>query len=169
MEKIICCVIGLIPYSLLWCQSDTTYQEKYQSEYQVRIKQSHINGFYIPKDIDDAMAELDRIVDQHGKERFRAQEEEVAVRKIHFSFGRWMIHNWGFYEGSRLSHYLKGLGITYPDDMASTLMLCYHRKLNDKPMRVEEIAEYFAEKRRKEMEDRINRGQILEVHKVEKN
>ena len=150
-------------------QKDTTYQEHYELAYLQRISQTHLNGFYIPENVEDAMKELDRIVDEHGKIRFKAQEEATAVRKIHFSFGRWMIHNWGFYEGSRLSHSLKGLGITYPDDMASTLMSCYHRKLNGKPLEVEALAEFYAEKRRKEVEDRLQQGQILEVNKVEKN
>ena len=161
-------LLGTVSISVL-SQEDTSYQEKYEQAYQQRINQTHINGFYIPKDVEDAMNELDRIVDGHGKLRFKAQEEGTAVRKIHFSFGRWMIHNWGFYEGSRLSDNLKGLGITYPDDMASTLMSCYHRRLNDKPLELEALAEFYAEKRRKEVEERLKQGRILEVNKVEKN
>ena len=152
-----------------WAQGDTSYQEKYAMAYEQRILQTHINGFYIPIDVTDAMKELHRIVDPHGKLRFKVQDEQTAVRKIHFSFGRWMIHNWGFYEGSRLSHYLKGLGITYPDDMATTLMICFHRSLNEKQLELETLAKAFAEERRKEVEERLRQGQILEVNKVEKN
>jgi len=53
--------------------------------------------------------------------------------------------------------------------MASTLMSCYHRRLNDKPLELEALAEFYAEKRRKEVEERLKQGRILEVNKVEKN
>ena len=162
-------IISILFVLTTHAQEDTSYQELYEQAYLQRIGQTHINGFYIPKDVDDAMSELDRIVDEHGKLRFKVQDEATAVRKIHFSFGRWMIHNWGFYEGSRLSHNLKGLGITYPDDMASTLMACYHRRLNEKPLEVKALADFYAEKRRQEVEKRLQQGQILEVNKVEKN
>ncbi len=168
MRLVLFCLPVLLA-SGLRAQEDTSYQKKYELAYQQRISQTHLNGFYIPEDVDDAMHELDRIVDDHGKLRFKAQDEETAVRKIHFSFGRWMIHNWGFYEGSRLSHYLKNLGITYPDDMASTLMACYHRHLHQRPLELKSLAEYYAEKRRKEVEERLSQGQILEVNQVEKN
>ncbi|MBK8500760.1 MAG: hypothetical protein IPL46_00370 [Saprospiraceae bacterium] len=148
---------------------DTTYRQQYEIEYQQRIKFQKINGHYIPKDVDDSMAELDKIVDMVGKAKFKAQPEEVAVRQIHFSFGRWMIVNWGFYEGSRLSHYLKELGVTYPDDMASVLMACYHRHLNSKPLGLEDLAKSYAEKRKKEVEERLLKGQIIESRTIPKN
>ena len=148
----------------------TTYQGKYEYAYQQRIRMTHINGSYIPKDLDDAMIHLDRVVEEGGKKRFAMQPEDEAVRKMHFSFGRWMVMHWGFYEGSRLSHFLKKKGISYPDDMASVLMRCYHRKLNNKPLQFEELAAEIEEKRRKEMEERLQQGEIIEKlpAKVEK-
>lgn len=169
MRRTLWCTMLVFTITCAHAQQDTSYQEKYELAYQERISKTHLNGFYIPENVEDAMLELDRIVDEHGKLRFKVQDEATAVRKIHFSFGRWMIHNWGFYEGSRLSHSLKELGITYPDDMASTLMACYHRRLNAKPLNLEVLAEFYAEKRRKEVEERLSQGQILEVNKVEKN
>lgn len=148
----------------------TTYQGKYEYEYQRRIRMTHINGTYIPRDLSDAMAHLDRVVEDAGKRRFAAQPEDVAVRKMHFSFGRWMVVNWGFYEGSRLSHFLKKKGISYPDDMAAVLMRCYHRKLNQKPLGFDELATEIEEMRRKEVEQRLQQGDIIERQpgKVEK-
>ena len=144
---------------------DTSYAEKYQIEYQKRIRQTHLNGRYIPNDVQDAMVQLDQLVDEEGKSRFRSQPEENAVRMIHFTFGRWMIVNWGFYEGSRLSHFLRKKGISYPDDMASTLMYCYHRWLNEKPLQLDALADHFAEKREKEYRERLQEGRVLQILK----
>lgn len=149
--------------------ADTTYAEKYQMEYEKRITMTHINGRYIPADVDDAMKTLDRIVDHDGKERFKVEPEDHAVKTIHFSFGRWMIVNWGFYEGSRLSHYLKTKGITFPDDMATTLMYCYHRKLNDEPLQLDSLANHFSDLRREEAEKKMEERKVIEKESIIKN
>lgn len=148
---------------------DTTYQQQYEMEYQKRIRLERINGRYIPKDLNDAMTQLDRLVDAEGKARFKSQPEEIAVRRIHFSFGKWMIVNWGFYEGSRLSHFLKSKGVSYPDDMATVLMTCFHRHLLDQPMEFDVLAQSFAEKRRKEVEERLKKGKVIESKFIPKN
>ncbi len=163
------CVMALCGSLSVLQAQDTTYQQLYEMEYARRIRLEKINGRYIPKDVDDAMKELDKLVDQVGKSKFKSQPEDLAASKIHFSFGRWMIVNWGFYEGSRLSHYLKGLGVSYPDDMATTLMICYHRHLHGKELGLADLAKTFAEKRRKEVEGRLLQGQILESRSVPKN
>ncbi len=151
-----------VPFLSIAQVKDTTYANQYAQEYQERISKAYINGRYIPKDVDDAMRVLDEVVDPDGQERFRVQPEDRAVKMIHFSFGRWMIVNWGFYEGSRLSHTLREKGITYPDDMASTLMYCYHRKLNDQPMQLDSLAAHFSELRRLEVEERLKQGTVIE-------
>lgn len=148
---------------------DTTYQQRHELEYQKRIKLAKINGRYIPKDLSDALSQLDQLVDAEGKARFKAQPESIAVNRIHFSFGKWMIVNWGFYEGSRLSHFLKSKGVSYPDDMATLLMTCFHRHLLDQPLEFEKLANEFAEKRRKEVEERLRQGKVIESKYIPKN
>ena len=148
--------------------NSTTFQQQYELEYAQRIKKTHINGRYIPKDLDEALQELDRIVESVGKAKFKAQPEEVAVKKVHFSFGKWIIVNWGFYEGSRLSHFLKSKGIAHPDDMASTLMICFHRYLNQRPLEFDALASDCEQRRKKEIINRLQRGQIIETRSVPK-
>ncbi|MBK8705690.1 MAG: hypothetical protein IPN33_20420 [Saprospiraceae bacterium] len=87
--------------------------------------------------------------------------EPDAARKLHFSFGRWIIHNWGFYGGSRFSHFLKGLGIHHPDDMAQFVIVSYHRNLNRKPLDVKAQITYYQEKRAKENEEKLKKGKVL--------
>ncbi|MDH3652404.1 MAG: hypothetical protein OEQ53_22125 [Saprospiraceae bacterium] len=158
----------LILYPGLIAQEGVSYKREYQELYEQRITKTHLNGRYIPKDIDDAMVELDRLIDKPSKDKLKAVSEEVAVRRIHFTFGRWMILHWGFYEGSRLSHELKSIGITYPDDMASALITWYHRRLNDLPMEVEAVATHYAEKRQAEMQNRLLKGEIIDTRIVVK-
>jgi hypothetical protein len=167
MNKVILTsILWMLTGSNLVVAQETSYEREYESEYQTRITKTHINGRYIPKDIEDAMIELDRLIDEPSKQKLKSVPEEVAVRRIHFTFGRWMILNWGFYEGSRLSHYLKSKGVTYPDDMASALIAWYHRKLNGKPLLIDKLASFYAEKRKNEVHERLLKGEIIDSAQV---
>ncbi len=167
MNKVILTsLLWILTGSNLVVAQETSYEREYESEYQTRITKTHINGRYIPKDIEDAMIELDRLIDEPSKQKLKSVPEEVAVRRIHFTFGRWMILNWGFYEGSRLSHYLKSKGVTYPDDMASALIAWYHRKLNGKPLLIDELASFYSERRKNEVHERLLKGEIIDGAQV---
>ncbi len=167
MNKVILTsLLWILTGSNLVVAQETNYEREYESEYQTRITKTHINGRYIPKDIEDAMIELDRLIDEPSKQKLKSVSEEVAVRRIHFTFGRWMILNWGFYEGSRLSHYLKSKGVTYPDDMASALIAWYHRKLNGKPLLIDELASFYSERRKNEVHERLLKGEIIDGAQV---
>lgn len=109
-------------------------KEKWEKQYQEQITKTHLYGVYIPEDLADTFSEFNKLIDDNSKKKFKAAYEEAAVRKLHFSFGRWIIYNWQFYEGSRLSHYMRKLGIYHPDDMASVIIRSYHRYLNKKDL-----------------------------------
>ncbi|NNE16305.1 MAG: hypothetical protein HKN51_15095, partial [Saprospiraceae bacterium] len=65
--------------------------------------------------------------------------------------------NWNFYDGSRLSHFLKQKGLLHPDDMAQFILRTLHKHLNKKEIDEKEIVEYLADKRKKAMEKKRNR------------
>src|SRR5690606_32780541 len=77
-------------------------EDQFEKEYQKRIQKEFLNGVYIPKDLADCFVQLNRLTDDASKTKFKNMPEEDAARKLHFSLGRWIIYNWGFYEGSRL-------------------------------------------------------------------
>ena len=151
-------------------QDAVTKEEAYQKNYNKRIKKERLFGVYIPKDVPDAFVQLNKLTPKEAKANFKSVQEETAVKKLHFSLGRWIIHNWGFYEGSRLSHHLRQIGVSHPDDQARVIILAYHRYLNKRPLEVKKLAEYYTEKRRKEFEAKKKKGQVLskEIRKKEK-
>lgn len=142
---------------------------RYEKAYQKRIKQEFISGVYIPKDLTDAFIQLNQLIDKESKVKFKAVDEKIAARKLHFSFGRWMIYNWGFYEGSRLSHFLQGLGVNHPDDMAYFLMITYHRNLNKNKLNVKELIQEIQERRLQEEAEKEKKGEILFQETRKKN
>jgi len=149
----------------LQAQRPPSTEDEFEKAYNKRIQKDYLFGVYIPKDLTDAFVQLNRLIDKEGQAAFKTMGEADAVRKLHFSFGRWMIYNWGFYEGSRFSHYLKGLGIFNPDDMSRFVMLSYHRNLNRKPLNVKEQITQIQEMRKQERDKKLKGGEILHEEK----
>ena len=137
-------------------------EKEFEKQYQERIKKDRLNNVYIPKNLDDAMLQLDKIISAESQAKIKAIPEDSVCQALHNRFGQWMILNWGFYGGSRLSHYLRSAGVSYPDDMADFLMLAYHRKLNGKSIEIKELATYFREKRKKEFEAEKKKGKVIQ-------
>jgi hypothetical protein len=137
-------------------------EKEFEKQYQERIKKDKLNNVYIPKNLDDAMLQLDKIISPESQAKVKAIPEDSVCMALHNRLGQWMILNWGFYGGSRLSHYLRSAGITFPDDMADLLILAYHRRLNGKPISMKELAPPFKEKRKKEHQEEIKEGKVIQ-------
>jgi len=135
--------------------------KEFERQYQERITKDRLSGIYIPKNLDDALAQLDKLTSPESRLKFKSIPEDSVCRVMHNRLGQWMIVNWSFYEGSRLSNYLRSAGVTYPYDMADFLILAYHRHLNGHTVTIKELAVYFREKRKKEWEQRQQEGDVL--------
>lgn len=144
-------------------------EAEYEKLYQERIKKDKLDGVYIPKNLDDALLQLDKLTTPESREKFKTIPEDSVVYIMHNRLGQWIILNWGFYGGSRLSHYLKSAGVTYPDDMADFLILAYSRKLNGKPVNIKELATGFRQKRKQQFEASKKHGKVIKEEKRKKN
>ena len=162
--------LWMLTVSPLAAQDPPASREQFEENYQRRIRQEYINFVYIPKDLTDAFVQLNELTDKESRLKFKNMSEEDAARKLHFSLGRWIILNWGFYEGSRLSHYIReNLGIYHPDDMARFIIVTYHRNLNRKPLQVKELVEYYHQKKEKEQQDKIRRRTVISEETRKRN
>jgi hypothetical protein len=149
-------------------QSPDSAEILQEQKYRERIQQEYLFGVYIPANLAEAINELNKLTSREARETFASRPEAEAVRKLHFSFGRWMIYNWGFYQGSRLSHSLKEeFGLSYPDDQARLIMIAYHRVLNQKPLELEAVAEKFKDYRQEKWAERVEQGEVLHEEKVD--
>ena len=135
--------------------------EDIKEKYEWRIQQSKLAGQYIPKDIFDAFAELNKLTDADSRIKFASISENDAARKLYFSLGRWITTNWGLYDGSRLGQYLRDAGISYPEDQALAVIVCWHRSLNKKDINFKQVKEILAAKRQRERDERINKMPVI--------
>jgi hypothetical protein len=127
-------------------QNKDTGMDPAADKYEWRIRQQNLYGTYIPKDLNEVLVELNKKMDEKSKESFKSLPENEAPRKLFFSFGRWMTHNWGLYEGSRLSKYFQEQGIHHPDDMVEMMIITCHRSLNQKPLEIKGLIQKYQEK-----------------------
>ena len=158
------CAVFFFSYFVIG-QEIITDKEAFEKQYQERISKEILFGVYIPIDLDDAFGELERLTDEDMIQKFKSAHEDTIAKKLHFSLGRWMIHNWGFYEGSRLSHFLKQQGVSFPDDMAQLIMVSWHRKLNNEALETENQIALIQEKRKREAEDREKGKKVIKIEK----
>ncbi|MCB0533670.1 MAG: hypothetical protein H6574_21890 [Lewinellaceae bacterium] len=135
--------------------------EEFQRQYKERITKDRLHGIYIPKNLNDALDQLDKLTSAESKSLFLSIPEDSVCLVMHNRLGQWMIVNWSFYEGSRLSNYLRSAGITYPDDMADFLTLAFHRHLHKKPVEIRELATAFREKRKAAWKEDMKEGELL--------
>ncbi len=106
-------------------------------EFEPRKDVSSKTGYYIPHDLDDALAEVDRIFVSADERDAVMKGTEDDMIQYHFGLGMWMRNNWGLWGGSRLSEYFNGKGIHHPDDMSGIILDSYWRKLHGKPIDLE--------------------------------
>ena len=144
-------------------------EAEFEEQYQQRITKDRLGGVYIPKNLEDAMLQLDKMISPESQMVMKGIPEDSVCLRMHGRLGMWIILNWGFYGGSRLSHYLKSAGVSFPDDMADIIMLAYHRRLNGKPYTIKDLAPQFREKRKKEHDEELKKGKVLHEETRKKN
>ena len=152
MKSIVLAFSLLMVTGILFGQEDIAAE--HQRKYEENILKEEINGIYIPMDIDDAMAQLNKIANEESRAKLIGADEELVVERLNRGLGKWMISKWNFYEGSRLSHQMKQLGVSHPTDMSSFLIRTYYRQLNELSLNIEERASAIYEQRKKEQEER---------------
>ncbi len=152
--------IAALMIATLSITAQTDYAAEYQKKYEENIQKTEINGVYIPVDIDDAFLQLDKLSDAAARAKMIEAPEDIVAERLTRGLGKWMIVNWNFYEGSRLSHYLKEKGVAHPDDMAQYLVVSYYRYLKNLPQEYDTRAEAI-EKRRKAEQEQKNAKKVV--------
>jgi hypothetical protein len=139
--------------------------------YERRIKQERLQGVYIPKDLNDAHFQLTQMAGAKKMEQFKSLPEERAWRSIMGTVGQWIILKWTLYEGSRIGHYLRELGVAHPEDQAAFLLITWHRQATGTDLGIADLVKAFKEKRYKEKAEQTQKDSVIQVIKkpVNKN
>ncbi len=125
------------------------------SVYQTNIRKTHLYGVYIPRNVEDAMLQLDKLSTPEACAKMSLADEKSIGKKLRFGIGRWIEFNWNLAEGSRLSHELRLKGLTFTDDMVEFLIILYYRHCKNLPLDAENLAFSMSEKRNKWLKEQV--------------
>lgn len=130
--------LTLVAAPAIWAQagSKTEAQSKKEAdEAKYRIKptldKDSPTGVAIPKDLDAAFLELDRMLTKELRDEMRKGSER-NMAQYHFGLGMWMRNNWGFWKDLDLAKWFNKKGVFHPDDMSGVVLTSYWRCLNGK-------------------------------------
>jgi hypothetical protein len=101
-------------------------------------------GIYIPIDIEDAIAELDKALSDGLKAELKTA---ANLLDYHFTLGGWLRQNWGLWLGSRLAQHFRELNVINPDLMSIFILQAYQEHLNRPPETVETLLQSLEHKR----------------------
>ncbi|MBK7811938.1 MAG: hypothetical protein IPI50_12025 [Saprospiraceae bacterium] len=158
---------SLILFCLLFTslKSQDLDSVEYIKKYNERILLSRIDDVYIPKDTKEAMEELKRLTDVEGRKKLITAPEDTIASKLHYSLGRWISLNWGFDQGSRLSHYYKLKGVVEIDDKIDLLIRAFYRDLKGLPIQEDKLIKGYIAKRKLEHQERMKKFKSLHQEK----
>ena len=166
MKLLLSAIFSFTLFFTGFAQDESPYprgKKGYEEAYKRNIKKSRIGGVYIPKDIHEAIQELDALSPDGAKVKFTNAPEEVIATKLHFGLGRWISVFWGFEEGSRYVEYLRNLGITDPDHMIQFTIVSYHRYKNGKDLDIDKQVAHYKSEREKYLIEYKNKLNIIEL------
>lgn len=113
-----------------------TQQQKQKKEdnFKKRLTLSVIDGIYIPKNMQECMYELDKILNHESKLELKKPTEFSDFNGHMGGLGMWIRNNWGINGGSRLLQYFKERNIGNArgqnDFMSGTIISNYIKWLN---------------------------------------
>ena len=144
--------------------------EEAEKQYALNIKQTHLDGVYIPASLDEAIQEIKKLSQEEDLKKFAEAPIDLVAGKLHGGLGRWMIVNWQFYTGSRLSHLIKSKGVMTPDGMAQYLIRQLHAHLNNTTINEEDLIKTVNAKHEAEMEKLKKNDKLIkkEIRKIKK-
>ena len=119
-------------------------EKAWEQEDKIRYETDTLRGIYIPKDVEDCVVEIDKMVRDSTKYQILdLHEDEFAANQNQY-FGRILRNNWQLWNGSRLSQYFSLKGIQHPEAMSGFILKSYHRYLAEKTIDLPgQIQQYF--------------------------
>lgn len=98
---------------------------------------------YKPKNIDEAIVQLDKLIDDTSRQNIQAMTENEFIANSHFGLGMWIRNNWGLWKGRDLSKYFNSIGIYHPDDISGIILTSYYRHLKGQDRGLEEQIKHY--------------------------
>ena len=91
---------------------------------------------YIPRDLEEAVLALDKLISEEGKDELCKMGEDEFLTATHLGIGMYLRNEWGLWKNSELRKYFRRRGIFHPDDMSGEILKSYYKFLCQRPWNV---------------------------------
>lgn len=106
-----------------------------------------IGGFYIPKDLDDCIKQLELLQADSVKQQIKEMSYSHFTAGAHLGLGMWIRNYWGLWKNSRLFMYFKTQEeetgqkhiVPHPDSMSGKILSYYYLHLIHKDLDIDSI------------------------------
>ena len=131
---------------------------KWNEEDKVRYSTDSLRGYYIPKNLDDAINSINKIYSDSTKLKItKLLEKDYVYGNYRSGMGLWMRNNWQLWGGSRLSAFFRNNKINHPESMSVVILESYYRYLKNEDIRFEEQIKEYVEWEEKAKSDELER------------
>lgn len=122
-----------------------------------------IYDFPIPQTLEKCFGILDKTMNKNEKDLIKTLQEDSIYFHKEFQYGTDFFDAWKLYDGSVLTNYFNRIGIFNSHEIYETILISYHRYLNQKEIKInEQIARYktIQQKERIEVTKKANNNQL---------
>jgi len=108
-----------------------------------------VHDMRIPKNLEQCFKKLEKTLSNEELEVIKTFQEDSIYHHEEFKYGTDFFHAWKLYDGSRLTRYFNKKGLKGSHEIYNTILISYHRYLNNKPIDLEgQIAKYQAKQKK---------------------
>jgi hypothetical protein len=100
--------------------------------------------FKAPKDLEEALHVIISSLNEENRKCFKDAEEKNNILHIgSFFTGMNFRNSWGLWGKNDMTKYFNDIGVTHADDMSSIIFTSVHRRLNDKPIALQDQIKFY--------------------------
>ena len=113
----------------------------------------NVHDLPIPKTLNECFALLDKTLPDDEIKLVKTLPEDSIYYNSAFKYGTDFFHAWKIYNGSRLTEYFNKLGLYGSHPIYNTILISYHRYLNNDSIKLDEQIKKYQVIQQKEKEE----------------
>jgi hypothetical protein len=118
-----------------------------------------VYDFSIPKTIEKCFEILDKTMPEDEILLIKTLSEESIYFHKEFQYGTDFFHAWKIYDNSKLTKYFNKKGLYDSNEIYETILIAYHRYLNQEKINIEEIVNKYNILQKKEHDEYLEKLQ----------
>ena len=126
---------------------------------QKEVEKLDIYDFRIPNNIEKCFKLLDKTMSDYEIKLIRTLNEDSICYHSEFTYGTDFFHAWKIYDGSKLTKYFNKKGLHGSFEIYGSILISYHRHLNNKEIKLEEQIEKYKSIQQEEYNEYLQKTQ----------